>query len=78
MINMIGKADTIIFNETKGDGCAPSPFCLCSGGCGFQRLHGGQGRDGVLVDHLLLAIGHQYHLKAVEARDEPPELETVH
>ena len=53
-------------------------FVLCSGGCSFQGLDGGQGRDGVLVDHLLLAIGYQYHHKAVKAGDDPTELEAIH
>ena len=46
--------------------------------CGSQRPDGGQGGDGVLVDHLLLAIGNQYHHKAVIACDSAPELEAVH
>ena len=32
----------------------------------------------MLVDHLLLAVCHQYHHKAVKAGDNPPELEAVH
>ena len=32
----------------------------------------------MLVDHLLFAIAHQHHHKAVEARDDPAELEAVH
>lgn len=32
----------------------------------------------MFVNHLLLAICHQHHHKAVKACDDPPELETVH
>jgi len=53
-------------------------FGLHSCGCGLQRLHGSQCGNGMLVDHLLLAVTDQYHHKAVVAGDDSPELEAVH
>jgi len=53
-------------------------FGLHSCGCGLQRLHGSQCGNGMLVDHLLLAVTDQYHHEAVKACDHSPELETVH
>jgi hypothetical protein len=47
-------------------------------GSGLQRPDGRQGGDGMLIDHLLLAVGHQHHHAAVKARDDPPKLEAIH
>ena len=60
----------------RRDSVAFAGLCDLSGG--LQRLDGGQGRDGVLVNHLLSAIRYQYHHEAVKSGDNTTELEAVH
>ena len=51
---------------------------LYGGGCGFQRPDGCEGGDGMLVDHLLLAVTDQNHHKAVVTGDHTTELKPIH